>query len=417
VTGTGLFLGAGASFESGMPLVWDLSAEIRAWLTPNKLRELNLGWRAQGNGNPDETIDTLVASLLNTTMHYENILGQLEVQFVRPSNARQGNLRQSYHSLYSWLVELVYHLLYYRHVQNEAFIIRTLRYLEGIAGLARASNPLWIFSLNHDLIVECVAAHYGARLDCGFSGTGTLPLRDGKGVRIGDLPVQTLAVKQLETSGLDFKNLTEPGINLIKIHGALDVFTANDGHDLIKLATAGDGVAAVLQSLRAAGENLLYYDPAFPGGGRVKALNEIAYADEAGIMQFLRKTLLAGAFKFNQRSTQVLPPAFLKQFKDYLLRVSRLICIGYGCGDLHINQILREWLEFTGDRHVEFVGPGTTSCPSFLGHVASQVILRDEFATDFLERYAITPLTFGERLAKAGLRGARNRQRQRKGFA
>jgi len=54
-------------------------------------------------------------------------------------------------------------------------------------------------------------------------------------------------------------------------------------------------------------------------------------------MQFMRRTLLAGAFKFDQYSTQVLPHAFLKQFQDYLLRVSRLVCIGYGCGDAHIN--------------------------------------------------------------------------------
>jgi hypothetical protein len=416
MTGTGLFLGAGASFESGMPLVWDLTAEIRAWLTPDKLRELNVGWRAQGSGNPDEVIDTLVASLLDGSMHYENILGNLEVQFNRPSNARPAGLRQSYHGLYSWLVELVYHLLWYRHVQNEAFITRTLRYLEGIAGLARQNNPLWVFSLNHDLIVECIAAHYAVRIDCGFSGSGTLPLRDSKGARLGELPVQTLAVKHLETSGLDFKNMTEPGINLIKIHGALDVFTANDSHDLIKLAPMGEGVAGVLQSLRAANENLLYYAPDYPGG-KVKTINEIAYADEAGIMQFLRRTLLSGAFKFDQRSTQVLPPAFLKQFRHYLLHVSHLICIGYGCGDVHINQVLREWLEFTGDRKLELVGPGTKACPPFLGHVASQVVLRDEFATDYVERYALTPLSVSERLFKAGLRGARNRQRKTKGFA
>jgi hypothetical protein len=78
---------------------------------------------------------------------------------------------------------------------------------------------------------------------------------------------------------------------------------------------------------------------------------------------------------------------------------------------------LREWLEFTGDRQLELVGPGATSCPPFLGHVASEVIPGDEFATDYLERYAITPLSFGERLAKAGLRGVRNRQRQKRGFA
>ena len=94
MTGTGLLLGAGASFESGMPLVWDLSAEIRAWLTPAKLRELNQRWRAQGSGNPDDVIDALEASLLDGSMHYENILGNLEVQFKRPwpAHVRQASM-------------------------------------------------------------------------------------------------------------------------------------------------------------------------------------------------------------------------------------------------------------------------------------------------------------------------------------
>jgi hypothetical protein len=31
---TGLFLGAGASYEVGMPLVWELTEELFRWLTP-----------------------------------------------------------------------------------------------------------------------------------------------------------------------------------------------------------------------------------------------------------------------------------------------------------------------------------------------------------------------------------------------
>jgi hypothetical protein len=172
----------------------------------------------------------------------------------------------------------------------------------------------------------------------------------------------------------------------------------------------------VLQSLHAANENLLYADPRFLGG-KAKTINEIAYADEAGVMQFMRRTLLAGAFKFDQYSTQVLPHAFLKQFQDYLLRVSHLVCIGYGCADAHINQILRHWQEFSDDRQLELVAPGTKICPSFLGHVAGQVTQVDEFATNYLERYALSPLSTWERATKAGLRGARERQRQTRGYA
>jgi hypothetical protein len=64
---TGLVLGAGASFETGMPLVWDVTAELKQWLTPEKLRGFNEGWRAQGNGMPDEAVESLIQALGNTT--------------------------------------------------------------------------------------------------------------------------------------------------------------------------------------------------------------------------------------------------------------------------------------------------------------------------------------------------------------
>ena len=392
-----------------MPLAWDLTSEIRAWLTPEKLRELNASWRSQGGGHSDMVIDNLVGLLLNKSIHYEQILGNLEVNL-----KRHGNPRQDYHGLYSWLIELVYVLLYQRHILNEKLITQSLRYLEGIAGLACSMTPLWIFTLNHDLIIECLAAHYDIRLDCGFSGERMLPLRDNVRTKIGDLSVGFLKGDILAASGL--RNLSEPGINLIKIHGALDIFTIDEGRDLIKLTPSGNGVAGVLQSLRAANEKLLYVDPQTLGG-KVRITNEIAYADEVGIMQFLRRTLLAGAFKFDQQSTQVLPHAFLKQFKDYLLQVSRIVCVGYGFGDDHINQILRQWLEFSRTRSIEIVAPGIKIYPPSIGHLSSQVTLVDAFATDYFERYALSPLSFRERTVKAVLRRARQRQRKAKGFA
>lgn len=333
---TGLFLGAGASFECGMPLAWDLTAEIKAWLTSDKLKELNCHWRAHGIGYPDEVIGSVIPSLVNPSMHYENILGSIEVH-----RRREAKYNAFYNGMYVWLVDLVYQLLYQRHVLNENFITRSLRYLEGIAGLAHRNPPLWVFSLNHDLIVECVAAHYDVLIDCGLPQVGSLPLRDKSGARIGQLPIQSLEGSRFSVSGLSFSDTVKPKINLIKVHGALDVFTVNEGYDIIKLMPVGGGVKGVIQSIRAANENLIYVEPGLPRG-KVHVTNEIAYADEAGEMQFARRSLLAGAFKFDQRTPQVLPHAFLEQFQTYLNRVSRLICIGYGCGDTHINSALRQ---------------------------------------------------------------------------
>ena len=132
----GLLLGAGASFELGMPLAKHLTREITRWLTPEKLRSLNDGWRDQGGGLPDQVVNDVLGELARPGSLYEEVLGHLETQFRR----MQGADRQTYHHLYSWLVELVYHLLYYRHVRNGSYIQAGLPFFEGLRGLAGQSR-------------------------------------------------------------------------------------------------------------------------------------------------------------------------------------------------------------------------------------------------------------------------------------
>jgi hypothetical protein len=115
---TGLFLGAGASYEVRLPLVWELTTELKNWLTPDKLHSLNLWWRAQGRGYPDVVIEDVARTLSIPVLHYESILGYLETQY-----RRQLRFQQEYHGLYSWLVEMVYHVLYLRHIKNVAQFI------------------------------------------------------------------------------------------------------------------------------------------------------------------------------------------------------------------------------------------------------------------------------------------------------
>jgi hypothetical protein len=406
---SGLFLGAGASYELGMPLVWDLTTEIKAWLTPAKLRELNEGWAKQGGGYPTAVIDELASLLANSSMHYESILGHLEVQFIRSSS-----LRQQYHGLYSWLVELVYRLLYFRQIKNEQYIRAGLRYFEGIAGLADQNLPLWVFSLNHDLMIECLAAEYGLPVYAGFPDSVSLPRRDATGAVVDQLSFELLRGEIFDTQGLCFPESEFSRIHLIKIHGALDVFTYREGRDLIKLYSTQQNMQLITDALRAANEDLIYPAPSV-AGGIARITNEIAYADENGVMQFLRRTLLAGSFKFDKRHSHPLPKAFLEQFQLHLNRLSRLICLGYGFGDLHINHIIRLWLEHSGDRRLEIVGPRAT-VPPFLGHLYSQVQIVDAPASDYLERYARSPLLKSERFNKHVQQTARELIRKKKGF-
>lgn len=392
---TGLFLGAGATCEVGMPLVWELTSELRRWLTPEKLRGFNASWHAQGGGHSAGTIEHLVRLLEHPDLHYEAILGSLETEYRRLGASREAQL--DFHGLYGWLIEMVYHLLYFRHVRNTEFFERVLPTLDGIANFAAENAPLWVFTLNHDLMIECFAARHRIKVSCGLgSEIVELPRRDGSGRKIGVLRAEALGAADFEAGSRPFIRHGEPGINLLKIHGGLDQFTFRDGKDLLRVLPDEDSIAGVLGALRAANEELFYLHE----GRKPKATNEIAYADDAGEMQFLRRTLLSGAFKFDPNRDQVLPKKTLDHFRSNLNWVSRLICIGYGFGDTHINQLLRGWLEATPDRHIEIVDPFVKAIPPFLLHVPHQVTIVRSSGSDYLDRAAGIVRTRSEVVAK-----------------
>lgn len=392
---TGLFLGAGASFDVGMPLVWDLTTELKTWLSVEKLRTFNRGWRAQGGGHPDEVIEDFIRVLLREDLHYESILGYLEVQA-----RRELSLAAHYHTLYSWIVEIIYFKLYLKHLNGSQFILDHLEMYKGIIHLYESNTPLWVFSLNHDSVIEMVAKKFSIPLFSGFNPSKVkFPRRSSEGKILGYLEAETIDKHTLDHGAMSFPNPPRPGIYLLKLHGALDLFTYNDGHDLLKLVPDGDTPEAVISVLRAANEELVYLEPNAPEG-RLKALNEILYQDSDGEMQFLRRTLLSGAQKFHESSSQVLPKSMLSHFKSNINFVKKLVCIGYGFGDQHVNDVLKNWLAFSSSRSIEIVSPSIQVIPPFLLHLAPQVQLTATGATEYLDAIGGIKRTEAELLSK-----------------
>ena len=77
---TSFFLGAGFSKEAGMPLVGELTAELKNALLPDKLREFNKNWKASGSefGIPDEIIEDFIEKLHDPNIHYEKVIGYIQ---------------------------------------------------------------------------------------------------------------------------------------------------------------------------------------------------------------------------------------------------------------------------------------------------------------------------------------------------
>jgi hypothetical protein len=183
------------------------------------------------------------------------------------------------------------------------------------------------------------------------------------------------------------------------VHGSLDQFAFNDGHDLMRLVPETHDLNGLIAVLRAANEELPDQFQRDPNGmGRV--INEIPYIDDAGVTQFLRRSLLAGAHKFDPAHPQVLPPDLLNQFRTNLNYVTNLVCIGYSFGDNHINDVLRNWLGFSDRRSLHIVDISANRIPSFLLHLSPQVSTEQISATDFLDRRAGIVRSEQERLEK-----------------
>lgn len=392
---TGFLFGAGASRELGMPLVTGLTAKLRSLVTSDKLRKMNAVWRSEGHGIADPVVEDLV-SLLASDVSYEGVLGWLETQQRRHDNS---TVLQDYYGLRVWLSDVVYRILYDLHVRGSRRVDANLAYFRGLAELAESNKPLWIFNLNHDLMVECLAAKHDLPLSCGFTEeVVSLPRTGSDGREIGRLHANVLRSAMIQQRQAAFLMHGTRGVNLLKLHGSLDVFAFNDGKDLLKLRPEAGTVAAVIDALKQANEQLMYHHPDFPGERRA-FLGEIVYGDDAGELQFLRRSLLGGAYKFESQNSQTVPMELLAVFQGNINFLTKLVCVGYGFGDLHVNKVILDWLRFTGERRLEIVSPGATR-PAFLEHLAPQVKVIDGTATDYFDHATGIERSRSERVQK-----------------
>jgi len=388
----GLFLGAGASYDFGMPLVWQLTKEIRNWLTPEKLDQINVGWKQQGGGKRPETIDFTKRLLLSKELHYEQIIGALEVEANRTRG--DNDLYQDLWGMVAWLNELIYILLQERQCKNSKYISGTLDLYYRFSDFVSTDYPFWIFTTNHDLNVEMLAIHYKIPYKTGFCNNDlNFPLRNSSGIPEGRIKFNTYETKDFNKKPMNFySKLNDRGINLLKLHGALDIFLFNDNKQYIKLDLDHcNDHFQILNLLKDLNERLT-------NASNVKTTNEITFEDDQGEMQFLRRSILSGMHKFKTKVGQNMPEEILPIFRQNLNFVSDLVVVGYGFADVHINQILKEWLAFTPERRMLIVNPGIKTISDEFKIYINQLELRQCSFLEFLVDETNKSLTRKEKI-------------------
>lgn len=389
----GFLLGAGASFQLGMPLVTHLTSLFKAFYNDHQLQRIAKGRLNYGEPVPPAVMDCVREALGRNDMHYEAVLGRLQTESRRLGQAN--DLLQEFYGFYSQMVEAVYLILLDRQIEMRRYLAAALSPYEGLMAFANASAPMFVFSLNHDLMVEVIADRLALPVKDGFHSDQALAIGYGAHQDASFLQADILSEKDLASGNLDLFRHGQRGINLLKLHGALDVFAFREGLDLCRLRRSGPGMDGILEPLRIVNRDVAPW--LNHADGRV--VNNIMYVDSDDEIQFLRRSLLAGAHKFDKRHSQTVPQAMLEIFRSQINHVRHLYAVGYAFGDPHVDLVLREWLERLSERRLFVVDPYRTQMPGHFAHLLPQISIEQCTAAQFFASFRKEPLSWGQDLA------------------
>lgn len=343
----GFLLGAGASFELGMPLVDELSVNFKTAL----LRTIDKPYYKC----PVEIRKVVESLLSDADLSYEEILGRIEIEIQRN---HAPDLHNEWHWLLGRYIEAIYFLLLECHQRNIEYVKERLDLFKPLK-LYSKDQPLWVFSLNHDVLFEIICNYLKIPIKFGFHDETQI-----RGLTFQRLTSENMAANQFAF----FQNSN--GVNLVKLHGALDLFVQGNKKDYLKLTNSASPFD-ILSDIA----SLIKNDAARKDFG-VRVANEVTYNDESGELQFLRMSIMSGKHKYSKRLQHNLDEWFLKIFQGHINHVTHLYAIGYSFGDPHINNAVYDWLAFAPSRKLTIVDPNIGKVPASFRHLKDQIYIK-----------------------------------------
>ncbi|MFL9900029.1 hypothetical protein PQR71_18050 [Paraburkholderia fungorum] len=357
-----LFLGAGASYECGMPLVWEFTNGLRM----NVLKRLN---SHLFDFRRDPSLRTHLEALLSAPeLHYEQMIGELEALYLQ-----RGLHSDVAYTAARQLLDCVQVLLLEDQLNTTAMFGERAKTYSGIRDLLARHPCLHVFSLNHDINFEEICKFHGVPYRDGFFDDA--PQRYSNIARF-----KTLTASQMGAGKLNFYGPEDTGVNLIKLHGSLDVFAVEDKQLYLKcIPEPREPLGAhVLEVLKVEAHSREVCQRM-----QSRTVGELNVNDLDGELQFLRRSLLSGAQKFKGTFDQIAPLAFFHEFRTRMEDIVELDVIGYGFGDPHINEVLAQWLK-TVHTSLTIYDPYRKSVPPELGDAVANVRIRNIGLTDYL---------------------------------
>jgi len=357
----GLLLGAGFSYDLGMPLaveVTEIFLGIFSKRRAKSLGDLLSKNEPYGKDRPinkaaiHKGMDLLIEYKKNGK-NYEEFLARLE-EFPWESQSD----RDSGHYLFSVFYDILYRtLLAYQNTSYKVMYEGCNGFYSGLTNML-SDEETWIFTLNHDLCLECLAIDFGVPVTYGDMDEITFPRTN---VEPNDL-IQ-LSCMQREHMCKNGRGwfAGKRGINLVRLHGGFSELEYKDSEIICNPFlnhTRSSELMAEFNRL----ESMGYY----VYGKRVPSGRDRVITGPDGTPDIVHRTVLTGGNKYSKTMKFKKGEEKLKLFADVMKELDELTIIGYGFGDAHVNYRISNAMVLNENLALRIVDPFYRRPPEFL---------------------------------------------------
>ncbi|MDD9173646.1 hypothetical protein ERW49_07415 [Aliivibrio finisterrensis] len=331
-----VLLGAGFSYDLGMPLAYELTdVFINVFSEKNAKELVELVYQQNSNENSRPINRAALNEAMQMVLdykgsNYEELLANIESLSDIYSNKTQSD-RDSYHCLFSVLYSIIHLILFYYQVVSFSLMYpKNKEYFCKIENLLN-NDETWVFTLNHDIYFECLALDFNIPITYGDDKNITFPKSNIEMDKIIELTYQERS-KLLEYNSY-FKD--ERGVNLVKLHGGLSELEYDDGQKVCNQSLSVSDSNELMIDFMNIHEMGYYVDNCKVPSGKDRVITDVN-----GELDIICQSMLTGGNKYSRTTNDKEGEEKLKLFSEQICLADEVTVIGYGFGDKHINNRL-----------------------------------------------------------------------------